>query len=42
MKKLLLLIAVVFTTSSIAQRLNRVTEISVDGPNRGAVLDLME
>jgi len=42
MKKLLLIIALVFTTSTIAQRLNRVTEISVDGPNRGAVLDLMD
>lgn len=42
MKKLLLIIALVFTTSAIAQRLNRVTEISVDGPNRGAVLDLMD
>ena len=43
MKKLLLLLyAIVFSTSIFAQRLNRATEISVDGPNRGAVLDLMD
>ena len=42
MKKLLLLSAIVFSTSIFSQRLNRVTEISVDGPDRGAVLDLMD
>jgi hypothetical protein len=42
MKKLLVLLAVVFTTSAFAQRLSRVNEISVDGPDRGAVLDLMD
>ena len=43
MKKLLLLLsAIVFSTSIFAQRLNRAAEISVDGPNRGTVLDLMD
>jgi hypothetical protein len=42
MKKFILLIGLVITNSTFAQRLNRVAEISVDGHNRGAVLDLMD
>jgi hypothetical protein len=42
MKKFILLIGLVITNSTFAQRLNRAAEISVDGHNRGAVLDLMD